>query len=201
MSDPTANRAPCALPADLAGKGYRLCPVCRRVAYRGDMPACDACRARGHHAAPDAAPTQSPAPPRACPGPRYRSKLEAAYAAYLDQQQAVGLVKWWLYERLPALPINETVDGDGNRKTRRYKTDFFVALPAPGAEHPLAIVPCVDEVKGKMHRGRERGIAKWDASAARHPYLMHRLIERDATGRWRVQVSQVGERRPQPQEQ
>jgi len=73
---------------------------------------------------------ERPSPKRPTPSsfPTYRSKLEAAFASYLDMQRRAGIFRDIWYE-----PVNLRLPGQKNF----YKSDFL-ALEASGSIHTVA---------------------------------------------------------------
>ncbi len=174
---------------------YQRCSVCAKV-WREPEPRW------GRHAAPDAAPSPTPAPPadaphsRAAAPPRangatrspYRSKLEADYAARLEAQRAAGEIHAWRYE-----PATLVIGAEDGTAAMRYCPDFLVLRVMGLRTYAVEF----HEVKSRKHRGSARGLAKLHAAAAAYPWWTFCLVERVA-GEWRI--SAVGIKRPQKEE-
>lgn len=110
-------------------------------------------------------------------GPRYRSKLEAAYAAVLDAQKRVGQLIDWRYEEI-GLRLADDV----------YYYPDFLLIERDAAE---VYRYTFDEVKGRRQgKGWELGRAKLRIAAQMHPWYTFRLVTKGASG-WDWQVVRV----------
>jgi|GEM_PF-5602320 len=99
---------------------------------------------------------------------RYRSKLEADYAAFLAVQPDVLA---WDYEAVSVV-IGAAC---------RYTPDFRVIVRGEVRPHFQ-----MHEVKGP-HRHREKGIVKLKAAAKQYPEYEWFLVTRDAEWGWQVE--------------
>lgn len=98
------------------------------------------------------------------PAPLYRSKLEAAWANYLDVRKAVKDIDGWKYE-----PMNFRLPGQKNF----YKIDFSAWV---GREVTLY------EVKGR-NKSDERSLVKIKTAAGLNPWAVFIQVKR-SKGVW-----------------
>lgn len=99
---------------------------------------------------------------------RFRSKTEAAYAMRLRNQQALGEVLAWDYERLTV-----RLDAPDAGRAVHYRPDF--AVWHPGGRMSL------DEVKGGWIK--DGGLLRWRWACEQFPFLWFRLWQYKAA-RW-----------------
>lgn len=113
----------------------------------------------------------------AIPKSRYRSKIEAAYAAKLEAMKRVGEIVYWRYEAVTFL-LGQTKTG----RPWKYTPDFFVVAKSAIkiSQVPFKMFKMgsfeFHEVKG-YHRGRERGIAKFLAAKTVYPWFKWILVD------------------------
>ena len=100
--------------------------------------------------------------------PKYKSKLEARYAAHLDMLVKTGEIKRWEYEPM-SLKLSQG---------KRYRPDFLVVLPL-GAEAKAEL----HEVKGKWTKNKRDGMTHLKWAAQRYgDVFTFRLIEWTGSG-------------------
>lgn len=99
---------------------------------------------------------------RVIPGPRYRSKLEGAFAAKLELERRTGLLSFVAYE-----PLSFILPGERNR----YKPDFLVAVADADEMGGLTFL----EVKG-WSRSNDRSLVKLKTAAGLHPWARFVLV-------------------------
>ena len=104
----------------------------------------------------------------ATPAGRYRSKLEAAYAAELAAQQQAGVVRGWRYEALTVRLLSGI----------RYTPDFVVWRPDGSLE--------LHEVKGWW---REDAKLKFREAAAQWPMFRWVVVSRPKGGAWQLALA------------
>jgi hypothetical protein len=101
--------------------------------------------------------------------PKFRSKLETAFAGYLDMQRRAGIFRDIWYE-----PLNLRLPGQKNF----YKPDFFVLEAAGGI--------ILYEVKG-YSPSNERSLVKLKTAAGLHTWARFVLVKR-IKGHWEERV-------------
>ena len=101
---------------------------------------------------------------RQAPSPTYRSKLESAWAQYLDGLKALKLIDGWRYE-----PMNFRLPG----KRNFYKIDFITWIGRAATYY---------EVKGR-NKSDDRSLVKMKTAAGMHPWATFILVKR-IRGQW-----------------
>jgi len=119
------------------------------------------------------------------PKDRYRSKLERQYADWLSYQCRIPdypgaqRIDQWEYE-----PVTLIIGGaSASGRLCRYTPDFRVVV----RDHTWGLVYQLHEVKGRQHKGRERGLVKLKAAARQYMEYEFYLVERDANRNWNRQ--------------
>lgn len=103
--------------------------------------------------------------------PKYRSDADRREALKLTAQKAAGEILGWWYER-----VKFQVGIGANGRPRYYTPDFMVVKSA--WDHWQNVWWQIEfrEVKG-WHRGRERGIARFEAARILYPMFKWTLVE------------------------